>query len=97
MRLRKSKSSKAQAIPQHRLDASRQQWTRKPQTQIVINKKAEQRRTMCRKKGIPDGAVFISYRPVIGPAFKIRRRICCEALHRAGKRSLRECRSCRAR
>jgi len=47
------------APPQHRLDTSRQQWTRKPQTQIVTNKKAEQRRTMCRKKGIPDGAVLM--------------------------------------
>jgi hypothetical protein len=56
--MRKRKSSKAQAIPQHRLDISRQQWTRKPQTQVVTNKKAEQRRTMCRKKGITDGAVY---------------------------------------
>jgi hypothetical protein len=56
--MRKTKSSRAQSIPQHRLDVSRQQWTRKPQTQVVTNKKAEQRRTMCRKKGIPDGAVY---------------------------------------
>jgi hypothetical protein len=63
--MRKTKSSRTQSIPQHRLDVSRQQWTRKPQTQVVANKKAEQRRTMCRKKGIPDGAIFISKRPVI--------------------------------
>ena len=33
-------------------------WTRKPQTQIVRNRKAEQRRSWCRK-GTDDGAVLL--------------------------------------
>ncbi|MBR2568784.1 MAG: hypothetical protein IKE34_06320 [Paenibacillus sp.] len=33
-------------------------WQRKPFTQAVPNKKAEQRRSMCRKKRHDDGAVF---------------------------------------
>jgi len=37
--------------------AVRKLWTRKPHTQVVINKKAEQRRTFCRRGGT-DGAVF---------------------------------------
>ncbi|MFS0722535.1 hypothetical protein [Paenibacillus sp. 1P07SE] len=37
--------------------AVRKVWTRKPHTQVVINKKAEQRRTFCRKGGT-DGAVL---------------------------------------
>lgn len=40
-------------------EMSRVQWQRKPHTQIVQNKKAEQRRTHCRKKGSRDGADFI--------------------------------------
>ena len=36
----------------------RKVWTRKPHTQVVINKKAEQRRTFCRKGGT-DGAVYL--------------------------------------
>ncbi|MEI0737553.1 hypothetical protein VQ056_14250 [Paenibacillus sp. JTLBN-2024] len=35
-------------------------WSRKPMTQVVMNKKAEQRRTWCRK-GTDDGAfLFVS-------------------------------------
>ncbi|GIO29079.1 MULTISPECIES: hypothetical protein [Paenibacillus] len=34
-------------------------WNRKPMTQVVMNKKAEQRRTWCRK-GTDDGAFFIA-------------------------------------
>jgi hypothetical protein len=37
--------------------AGRNEWSRKPQTQVIKNKKAEQRRTWCRK-GIDDGAVL---------------------------------------
>lgn len=37
----------------------RQQWSRKPQTQVVMNKKAEQRRSQCRKKWQDDGAVLL--------------------------------------
>ncbi|MCJ8012386.1 hypothetical protein MUG84_11650 [Paenibacillus sp. KQZ6P-2] len=33
-------------------------WSRKPMTQVVANKKAEQRRTWCRK-GTDDGAIFL--------------------------------------
>lgn len=33
-------------------------WNRKPMTQIVPNKKAEQRRAWCRK-GTDDGAIFL--------------------------------------
>lgn len=36
----------------------RKVWTRKPHTQVVMNKKAEQRRTFCRKGGT-DGAVYL--------------------------------------
>jgi len=45
------------AHAQLRLDAHRGQWQRKPNTQIGPNKKAEQRRTYCRKRGNDDGAV----------------------------------------
>ncbi len=88
MRKRTKKPSKPQAIPQHRLDATRQQWTRKPQTQVVINKKAEQRRTMCRNKGIPDGAIYLH-------SFKFHK---TGYQHREGWfPSLKGCRSCRGR
>ncbi|GMK42731.1 hypothetical protein PCCS19_57910 [Paenibacillus sp. CCS19] len=43
--------------------AGRNEWIRKPQTQVIKNRKAEQRRTWCRK-GIDDGAV--SFYPVCG-------------------------------
>lgn len=36
----------------------RKGWSRKPMTQIVSNKKAEQRRAWCRK-GTDDGAVLL--------------------------------------
>ena len=46
---------------EHKLnpEISRQQWIRKPQTQVVMNKKAEQRRSMCRKYGHDDSAVLL--------------------------------------
>jgi hypothetical protein len=44
---------------QQRVKAGRIQWHRKPQTQVVQNKKAEQRRTQCRHKGSRDGADFV--------------------------------------
>jgi hypothetical protein len=40
-------------------EISRMLWHRKPQSQVVQNKKAEQRRTQCRHKGSRDGADFI--------------------------------------
>ncbi|QTH40336.1 hypothetical protein J4772_22425 [Cohnella sp. LGH] len=39
-------------------ELNRLHWHRKPQTQIVMNKKAEQRRTQCRRKGSREGADF---------------------------------------
>jgi hypothetical protein len=39
-------------------EISRLLWHRKPHTQVVQNKKAEQRRTQCRHKGSRDGAGF---------------------------------------
>ncbi|WP_309120246.1 hypothetical protein [Paenibacillus sp.] len=42
---------------QIRLDPHRGQWRRKPITQVQPNKKKEQRRTFCRKRGNDDGAV----------------------------------------
>ncbi|RED56833.1 hypothetical protein [Cohnella lupini] len=41
-------------------EIGRNHWHRKPQTQVVGNKKAEQRRTQCRNKGRSDGAYFLS-------------------------------------
>lgn len=52
----KKKKALAGAQLQQVLDVTRKTWERKPITQIVRNKKAEQRRTMCRK-GHTDGAV----------------------------------------
>jgi hypothetical protein len=48
-----------QNTKQHRVKAGRIQWHRKPQTQVVQNKKAEQRRTQCRRNGSRDGADFV--------------------------------------
>jgi hypothetical protein len=39
-------------------EISRSSWARKPQTQVICNMKAEQRRSLCRRRGIDDGAVF---------------------------------------
>ncbi|WP_127531085.1 hypothetical protein [Paenibacillus kobensis] len=52
----RSEKDKAMAIM---TGAGRNQWTRKPQTQVTPNRKAEQRRTWCRK-GHDDGAVLFS-------------------------------------
>ncbi|WP_240703020.1 hypothetical protein [Cohnella luojiensis] len=41
-------------------EISRNQWHRKPHTQVVQNKKAEQRRTQCRLRGSRDGADFLN-------------------------------------
>ena len=37
-------------------EIGRGHWHRKPQTQVVMNKKADQRRTQCRHPGSRDGA-----------------------------------------
>jgi len=42
-------------------EIGRSNWMRKPQTQVVQNKKAEQRRSLCRRRGIDDGAVFLIF------------------------------------
>jgi hypothetical protein len=39
-------------------EISRNQWHRKPQTQVLRNMKAEQRRSLCRNKGMDEGAVY---------------------------------------
>lgn len=59
MSRQRKKPQRSGAAVQHELDRNRGVWKRKPMTQVVINKKAEQRRTMCRKKGTTDGAVVV--------------------------------------
>ena len=46
-----AKRARKKRIREGHLDptASRQTWSRKPMSQVVPNKKAEQRRTYCRK------------------------------------------------
>ncbi|PZD95636.1 hypothetical protein DNH61_14045 [Paenibacillus sambharensis] len=63
---RKRSKPAASHPQQHKLDHTRTSWTRKPQTQIVPNKKAEQRRMRCRR-GNTDGAVLFMSRPCILP------------------------------
>ncbi|MFB9275339.1 hypothetical protein [Cohnella cellulosilytica] len=54
------KKRKREAELSGRIDPelNRIRWHRKPQTQVVMNKKAEQRRTQCRRKGSREGADF---------------------------------------
>ncbi|CAM4475995.1 hypothetical protein PATA110616_20370 [Paenibacillus tarimensis] len=59
----RKRTKPAEPQPQHKLDATRSSWTRKPHTQIVPNKKAEQRRMRCRR-GNSDGAVVFTGRPL---------------------------------
>ncbi|TVY02948.1 hypothetical protein FPZ45_03385 [Cohnella terricola] len=49
---------KAERDGRNNPEINRLQWQRKPQTQVVSNKKAEQRRTLCRRKGSREGADF---------------------------------------
>ncbi|RXZ81492.1 hypothetical protein EBB07_14280 [Paenibacillaceae bacterium] len=53
-----SKRKQGMQALQNNIDNTRLTWNRKPQTQIVPNKKAEQRRSFCRK-GRSDDAVFL--------------------------------------
>ncbi len=55
-----TKKRKKEAMQAGRIDPelNRLHWHRKPQTQVVMNKKAEQRRTQCRRKGSREGADF---------------------------------------
>ncbi|MCG7409670.1 hypothetical protein MH117_19890 [Paenibacillus sp. ACRRX] len=57
----KTKRSRQKLERENKLnpELSRQAWQRKPMTQVVPNKKAEQRRSMCRSKWHDDGAVVI--------------------------------------
>ncbi|MEC0239695.1 hypothetical protein P4H66_07450 [Paenibacillus dokdonensis] len=61
--MKKSKQYKAAKSAQANQPApvlgGRISWSRKPMTQVVANKKAEQRRSWCRK-GTDDGAIFLS-------------------------------------
>ncbi|RUS45226.1 hypothetical protein [Cohnella sp. AR92] len=50
----------------------RNQWQRKPLTQVQPNRKAEQRRSQCRRKGRSDGADFLSGQPFFPHAVPIR-------------------------
>jgi|GEM_PF-2215059 len=54
---KKRAGARSAAARQQDADRSRGAWMRKPATQIVPNKKAEQRRRACRK-GTDDGAVI---------------------------------------
>lgn len=47
------KSSRAGELP---ADALRGHWSRKPATQVQPNRKAQERRTHCRRPGSSDGA-----------------------------------------
>ncbi|MBB6675344.1 hypothetical protein H7C19_32265 [Cohnella nanjingensis] len=40
-------------------EIGRGEWHRKPITQVVPNRKAEQRRSQCRSKGTSEGAVYL--------------------------------------
>ncbi|WP_195575337.1 hypothetical protein [Paenibacillus sp. 1001270B_150601_E10] len=57
---RKAKRDRRKLEREHALNPEirRTVWQRKPFTQAVPNKKAEQRRSMCRRKGHDDSAVF---------------------------------------
>lgn len=70
----KAKRSRSKQVREHQLDPEirRQQWTRKPQTQVVMNKKAEQRRNMCRTSGHDEGAVFMWIISHLTQSFPIR-------------------------
>ena len=53
-------SNRQKQIRERHVDPTlhRQQWRRKPQTQVVPNKKAENRRNHCRKHGDDGGFVL---------------------------------------
>lgn len=55
---KKAQRHRKRMIREGKLDPvlRRGEWMRKPQTQVVPNRKAEQRRSFCRKNG-EDGAV----------------------------------------
>lgn len=53
-----SKKARRKAVREGKLnpEALRSEWVRKPYTQVQPNKKAEQRRSFCRKPGTSEGA-----------------------------------------
>ncbi|WP_096182161.1 hypothetical protein [Effusibacillus lacus] len=57
----KAKRSRLKKVREGSLDPTlhRNVWNRKPQTQIVNNRKAEERRSFCRKKH-EDGALYFA-------------------------------------
>jgi hypothetical protein len=79
----------------------RGEWTRKPQTQVKPNTKAEQRRTQCRQAGSRDGAdLFFGFRTACGSSHETSRTmagepvVCelpcrCAAVPTSGNRSSR--------
>jgi len=56
----KSKQSRLKAARARELnpEIGRGRWQRKPETQVQPNRKAEQRRSQCRRQGSRDGADF---------------------------------------
>ncbi len=59
----KAEKRRRQKIREGRLDpgTTRREWQRKPITQIVMNKKAEQRRSYCRNDGDDLAAPFFMF------------------------------------
>ncbi|OZB95252.1 hypothetical protein [Paenibacillus sp. XY044] len=57
-RMKTIDSGKPQKVSSDPVLGGRKSWSRKPMTQVVNNKKAEQRRSWCRK-GTDDGAFLI--------------------------------------
>ncbi|SFA71540.1 hypothetical protein SAMN05216312_10184 [Cohnella sp. OV330] len=53
-----SKKARQKAVREGKLnpEALRSEWIRKPYTQVQPNKKADQRRSFCRKPGTSEGA-----------------------------------------
>lgn len=53
-----SKKARRKAVREGKLnpEALRSEWVRKPYTQVQPNKKADQRRSFCRKPGTSEGA-----------------------------------------
>ncbi|WP_152397998.1 hypothetical protein [Paenibacillus cellulositrophicus] len=62
-RMRTIDSGKPQKVSSDPVLGGRKSWSRKPMTQVVSNKKAEQRRSWCRK-GTDDGAFLIGNQKV---------------------------------
>jgi len=79
----KQKRLKAERAGLFNPELNRGQWHRKPLTQVVQNKIAEQRRTQCRTRGSRDGADFfdVSSYSVHHPCYRKRKIASGEYLH----------------